>query len=62
MKQGVLIDHGYGETHESSWMAGAPERSIWFGLKTRGRTKFKVVAYRCEKCGLLKSYATKAES
>ena len=57
MEQGVLLDHGHGELHQSEWIEGAPERSIWFGLKTRGKIKHHVVSYRCERCGLLKSYA-----
>jgi hypothetical protein len=40
-----------------TWVEGHPERSVWFGLKHRGKRKYSVATWRCESCGLLKSYA-----
>ena len=39
------------------WVAGAPVRTFWMGLQVRDKTKYDVRTYRCERCGLLESYA-----
>ena len=62
MKPGFLLDEGYGTSYATSWVEGPAERSIWTGVKKRGRAKHKVTSYRCEKCGLLKSYAPKSSA
>jgi hypothetical protein len=59
MTEGFLLDEGYGESYAVSWIEGAPERSFWTGVKKRGRARYKVVSYRCERCGVLKFYAPK---
>ena len=39
------------------WIEGSPKINF-LGLTTiKGRSKHEVVAYRCERCGLLKFYA-----
>ena len=58
MDEGYLLDH----THVSAqtvgeWVAGSPKLSIWTGVKTRGRLRYRITAYRCEQCGFLASYA-----
>ena len=40
------------------WLEGNPERAFWTGLNTKGRNRFNIITYRCERCGLLESYAT----
>lgn len=45
---------GYGDV---VWVEGAPEKSIWTGLRLRGRTLLSVVSFRCERCGFLENYA-----
>jgi hypothetical protein len=62
MKRGFLLDQGHGHVYASSWVEGPVERSIWVGVKTRGRAKYSVESFRCEKCGLLKSYAPTKKS
>ena len=58
MKEGFLLDRGDNHsTRAGVWVEGPPERSMWFGLKLRGKRKYSVAAWRCESCGLLKSYA-----
>ena len=43
--------------HQSVWVEGTPEPSLWAGIKTRGRRLLSTVTYRCPTCGLLQSYA-----
>ena len=57
MTEGFIIDEGYGTAHVSTWQGGEPKRSIWTGLKKNKDEQFKVVAYRCSRCGFLESYA-----
>jgi hypothetical protein len=40
------------------WLEGNPERAFWTGLNTKGRKRLDIITYRCERCGLLESYAT----
>lgn len=58
MVEGFILDMTYGGRLASSWVEGQPERSIWTGVKIKDRVCRTVEAYRCPKCGLLKSYAT----
>ena len=58
MKEGFLLEQSYGSSLATTWVEGAPESSFWEGgVKTMGKTIYKVVSYRCEKCALLKTYA-----
>ena len=57
METGFTIDEGYGTRTVAKWVAGEPEKSIWTGLKLRGRDRLDVVTYRCRRCGYLESYA-----
>lgn len=58
MTEGYLLDQGHGTWATVKWVEGLPEKSIWVGLKLRGRKKLAVVTWRCGRCGLLESYAT----
>lgn len=57
MEPGYVIDEGYGTRTVANWVAGEPEKSIWTGLKLRGKARLKVVTWRCRRCGFLESYA-----
>ncbi len=57
MAVGFIVDEGHGTRTIPKWVAGAPEKSIWTGLKLRGREKLDVATYRCGRCGFLESYA-----
>ena len=57
MEEGFLVDEGYGSRTTAQWVAGKPEKSIWVGIKLRGKTKLGVATYRCRRCGYLESYA-----
>jgi hypothetical protein len=59
MEAGFMLDRGhYGVPQATAeWVEGEPERSIWTGIKTKGREHYRVETYRCEGCGRLDSYA-----
>jgi hypothetical protein len=57
MEPGYVIDTGYGSLGVPKWISGEPVRSIWTGLKVRGKEQLPVKTYRCRRCGYLESYA-----
>ena len=57
MEAGFIVDEGYGTRTVANWIAGEPEKSMWTGLKTRGKDKREITTYRCRRCGYLESYA-----
>lgn len=57
MAEGFLLDNTYGSRAVIRWYDGAPVKSVWTGVKTRGRAHHAVVTYRCAQCGFLESYA-----
>jgi hypothetical protein len=58
MAEGFVVDRGHHSVpSEQRWVEGIAERSLWTGIKTKGRAVFAVVTYRCNRCGLLESYA-----
>ena len=59
-EEGYMPDFTYGNIAVTSWIAGAPETSIWRGLKLSGKDRIPVTAYRCTQCGFLELYATPA--
>jgi hypothetical protein len=62
MERGFVIDHGEGDRGKvSQWVAGAPEPSFWAGVKTRGKERHHVAAFRCTRCGYLEFYAVPEE-
>ena len=58
MVEGFILDMTYGGQLVPRWLAGSPEKSMWTGVKAKGKECRSVDTYRCVKCGLLKSYAT----
>lgn len=57
MEAGVIADATYGGTVQEQWAPGAPQVSIWTGLKVNKRERVPVTTMRCPKCGALESYA-----
>lgn len=57
MVEGYLLDGTDSGFRVGQWVEGPPQKT-WLGLKTKGRGKYPVVAYRCETCGRLELYAT----
>ena len=56
MEPGYVLDRTSGYT-VATWVAGAPERSRWTGLKIKNRPNLPVTTYRCPHCGRLESFA-----
>ena len=58
MHPGYFLDSKHGDRRGATeWVAGAPEKSFWMGLKIKGRQVQPVTVHRCERCGFLESYA-----
>jgi predicted nucleic-acid-binding Zn-ribbon protein len=57
MEPGFVLEQTYGAM---TWVEGTPERSIWTGIKLKGRERIPVTTFRCTSCGYLESYATSA--
>ena len=57
MEEGFLLDKTHGANLNSHWVAGAPDRSFWTGVKVHGKRLVPVRTFRCTSCGLLESYA-----
>ncbi len=57
MERGIVLDQVYGTHAVPEWVEGEPERSIWTGLKLRGKARFGIATWRCRRCGFLESYA-----
>ena len=59
METGYVVDvmYGHGSAAVPKWVAGEPQRSIWTGLKLRGKEQLPVTTYRCHRCGYLENYA-----
>ncbi|MDX1420931.1 MAG: PF20097 family protein [Rubricoccaceae bacterium] len=61
MEEGYLLDETHGGYRTTRWVEGAAEKSIWTGLKTKGRRKLPLTAYRCVQCGAVDLYAPTSE-
>ncbi|HEX5706073.1 MAG TPA: PF20097 family protein [Pyrinomonadaceae bacterium] len=57
MVEGFVLDMSYGTRLVPRWLKGPPEKSFWKGINAKGKECREVMAYRCPKCGLLRSYA-----
>ena len=60
MERGFTLDQGYGAYTLSEWVEGEPVKSLWTGIKLKGRTRHKIRTWRCRRCGYLESYAPEA--
>ena len=58
MERGFLLDRGHSNSGDvAKWVEGEPVKSMWTGLKTKGRTILPVISYRCPRCGMLLDFA-----
>jgi rubredoxin len=60
LAEGFVVDASHGTMGVSSWVEGAPEKSIWTGVKLRGRGRSEIASWRCGNCGFLEHYAPAA--
>lgn len=57
MVDGFVVDHTHGGANVSTWVEGAPQRSVWVGLKLTGLKPIDITTWRCRRCGFIESYA-----
>jgi hypothetical protein len=62
LRVGYIADRAdYSVMAQAFWVEGEPETAKFLGmsagLDVRDRARYDVVTLRCERCGLLKSYA-----
>lgn len=57
MIRGFIVDKTHGGTAVPAWVEGEPRKSLWTGLKLRGRTRIEIATSRCRSCFFLESYA-----
>ena len=57
MREGALVDTGYGTYAVTAFQPGVPEVSSWFGLKVKKKTLIPTRAMRCERCSFVELYA-----
>lgn len=56
--EGFVVDQAHGGAATvPTWVEGAPERSIWTGVKVSGKAQLDIATWRCRSCGLLEHYA-----
>lgn len=60
MAEGFTVDATHGGAAVSSWVEGAPRKSMWTGLKLTGMSRSDIATWRCSRCGFLEHYATEA--
>ena len=57
MEEGFVLDNTHGGRLQSEWIEGPPERSVWVGVKLKGKEHLRITTFRCRRCGYLESYA-----
>lgn len=56
MSEGFIVDNSYGTRTVAAWIEGQPEKSMWTGVRIKGRKTAEIATWRCGSCGLLESY------
>jgi ribosomal protein S27AE len=56
MDEGFMLDHTHGGYETPTFVLGQL-RKRWWGIQTKGQTKFSVITFRCSRCGFLESHA-----
>ena len=58
MEPGFFLEYKDGDRRGlTQWVSGPAEKSLWMGIKIKGRQVLPVTVFRCERCGFLESYA-----
>jgi hypothetical protein len=58
MSQGFQVDQTHGGTAVPTWVEGAPQRSVWTGVKLTDKPRIEIETWRCGRCGFLEQYAS----
>jgi hypothetical protein len=62
MKGGFLRDLNQHRAESTFWIEGPIERSLFFGVKVRGKPRGEVQALRCDTCGGVELYVPALET
>ena len=57
MEPGFVLDTTDSGRSAAAWVEGEPERSLWSGLKLKGRRKLPLYAWRCPRCAAVRLFA-----
>ena len=57
MVQGFVADFAAAQVVVSTWVEGAPEKSLWYGTRVPRDKCIPIGTFRCGACGYLESYA-----
>jgi hypothetical protein len=57
LEGGFLLDQTHNGRAITNWAEGTPERSIWGGVKMKGRRALPLYAWRCPSCAEVRLYA-----
>jgi hypothetical protein len=58
MERGFVLDHAHMNVEvRARWVEGEPDAGFLGGLRTGGRRKIAIRAFRCTRCGVLMEYA-----
>jgi len=60
MIEGFVVDVSHGTMAASSWIEGAPEKSVFTGVKVGGKGRSRIASWRCRSCGFIEHYAPAA--
>ena len=60
MEQGFIPETTRHSQNVDIWVEGKPEKSVWTGIKTRGRKTYKIESWRCGRCTFVENYAPDA--
>jgi hypothetical protein len=57
MEVGTIADFTHGHAVVGSWQRGVAEKGLMGGLRTMGRERLEITAFRSTACGFLECYA-----
>lgn len=57
MEEGFVLDRTLNTNLQEKWVEGPAARSVWTGMKLKGREQIPVTTSRCSECGYLESFA-----
>jgi hypothetical protein len=57
LEGGFMLDHSQHGVDVTQWVEGAPEKSIWTGIKLKGRRQLPMYAWRCPSCCEVRLFA-----